>query len=303
MKVVIFLLTLLILFGCNIVGRNAYDKFITITEFDNVFDNETGNILFSNLLITSIILGEDTLILKGKREFFYDSAGNLIRVNKYWIDCTTGDKTLNTIRLYDNLSRARIWVEGSDTTYYSRVTFDSISRNTLSVRVMENSEFATTDMLILYEYDTDGRISRYSRLDFLTNRKEIFKYKHEELNDTLRTRIYLDNRLFRTRKKISQPNQSVEYSFDTSGELYRIFEVLRSDDLKIEVTRNLKFHITDSVFHKNDNIIREVTIQPDWHSVVTTEYDIHGNPLIEIIKSIHKNRAIEVREIDYTALP
>lgn len=303
MKVVIFLLMLLTLSGCNIFNRNAYDKLIMITEFDNVLDKETGNILFSNLLITDIFPGEDKLIARDRKEFFYDSAGNLIRVNRYRIDCVTGDKILSTITLYDNLSETLIFLDGNDTTFYSRMTFDSTGENILSVREKENSRFATTDMLMLYEYDIDGRVIRYSRLDFLTGREEIFKYKHEELNDTLRTRIYLDNRLFRTRKKINQPNQSVEYSFDALGELYRIGEVLRFDDLKIETTRNLKFHHTDSIFFKNGNIIREVMSQPGWHSVVTTEYDIHGNPLIEIIKSIHKNPRIEVPEMNYIALP
>jgi uncharacterized protein YqfB (UPF0267 family) len=303
MKVIIFLLLLFILSGCNFLGRNAYDKLIVITEFDNVFDKETGNILFSNLLITDIIFGEDTLIVRKRREFFYDSIGNRIRVNEYRADYITGDKVLNTITLYDDLSETLIFLNGNDTTFYSRVTFDSTGKNVLSIRDKRNSEFAITDMLMLYEYDDDGRIIRHSRLDFLTGREEIFKYTHEKLNDTLRTRIYLDNRLFRTRKKISQPYQSVEYSFDSSGELYRIFEVLRFGELEIEVTRDLKFHSTDSIFFKNDNIIREVMSQPGWHAVVTTEYDIHGNPLLEIRENILYDSLIEVPEIDYIALP
>lgn len=302
----------LVLFLCacgNRVENPENCDEIAITEYDNKYDDQDRlerakitktTYLFAdkNRVKTNIEVSERILTCKENEDFTIEdisSDGNKREIVNFT------DKTQETIRIEN----------GTDTVYYYFWRdYAKLKPSYTRVKHGRDDISSDTDQEVYFHYDAAGREIRTVVVDNSSYKEEpwetwtfydisfeeakkkvppseneikIVCYSTQLVGDTTITKMYANNELNVITKEVRNETGNLKLTFDLFGRLSFTDEEFEKDGYKITVRKSSDDE-TDSLFRKNDIVVRSVNINTIRKVATAWEYE-KGHLLRQVTKT------------------
>lgn len=224
-------------------------------------------------------------------------------------------KIISTIERYTNNSFELIYFEDGieDTCNYRYTKYDGL-RRIVYERVIRQFTVPKYDIYEndnyegFYLYDSLAGIDMLKKYDFVTGDSSALYWFHDisyqdaikkvpptpekrdincifskSVGDTVYKHVYSNNELFSSSKTWTEDGRKIQKKLLPEENLIIQTEDYKMDDLNIHIDRTFNSRL-DSIFYRNDKVIRKVEIMPQSKTITEYEYDSKGNVIKEISK-------------------
>lgn len=157
--------------------------------------------------------------------------------------------------------------------------YDSLA----GIDMLKKYDFVTGDSSALYWFHDISYQDAIKKVPPTPEKRDINCIFSKSVGDTVYKHVYSNNELFSSSKTWTEDGRRIQKKLLQEENLIIQTEDYKMDDLNIHIDRTFNSRL-DSIFYRNDKVIRKVEIMPQSKTITEYEYDSKGNVIKEISK-------------------